>query len=383
MSAPPFAREILTATISEEMIGIGQERGQSMHSPPDRTRAIANRDVTPSDQLIATYPDLACLLRNEVISAAFALYEGKALRWKNFYGFFGCLSLIAVMLAMASFDYQITLKHIYGGPPFLASVAAVFAATGLISQALLGLTHAKDRWLAARFAAERLRCLKFQLFMVLEEVSDAEGLPAKVKQRTDEGLASLEQELMGGRSAILEFSPFDVLSPPRHKISHTSRKLLDQAAAAYDILRFTVQSQHFEDRFRAHDRETKFPSLVAEFSFMSGAGLASIGILTALLPSEWRLSQILTAPPVMEWVDFLTWLLFVLSAVVAIHERGSAHQQNAERYVTYGREVRRIRTSVMTHMPASFFNAVREMEHLMLREIQDFCRDVKHSNYIF
>jgi hypothetical protein len=85
----------------------------------------------------------------------------------------------------------------------------------------------------------------------------------------------------------------------------------------------------------------------------------------------------------MEWVDFLTWLLFVLSAVVAIHERGSAHQQNAERYVTYGREVRRIRTNAMTHMPASFFEAVREMEHLMLREIQDFCRDVKHSNYIF
>ena len=49
----------------------------------------------------------------------------------------------------------------------------------------------------------------------------------------------------------------------------------------------------------------------------------------------WRLSQILTAPGVMEWVDFLTWMLFVLSAVVAIHERGSANQQNAERYVTY------------------------------------------------
>jgi hypothetical protein len=85
----------------------------------------------------------------------------------------------------------------------------------------------------------------------------------------------------------------------------------------------------------------------------------------------------------MEWVDFLTWLLFVVSAVVAIHERGSAHQQNAERYVTFGREIRRIRANAMTHMPDSFFESVREMEHLMLREIQDFCRDVKHSNYIF
>ena len=174
----------------------------------------------------------------------------------------------------------------------LAGIAAMFAATGLFSQALLGLTHAKDRWLATRFAAERLRCFKFQLFSVLEEVPDAEGLAAKVKHRTNEGLAALEQELMGGRSAILEFSPFDVLSPPRRKAAHTSRKLLDEAVAVYDILRFSVESQHFEDRFRAHDRETKFPSLLSEFSFMFGAVLACIGILTALLPAGWRLSQI-------------------------------------------------------------------------------------------
>ena len=133
------------------------------------------------------------------------------------------------------------------------------------------------------------------------------------------------------------------MSPPKKKAAHADNKLVEEAAAVYDILRFSVESQHFEDQFRDHDRETKFPSLLSEFSFMAGAVLACIGILTALLPEGWRLFQILTAPGVMEWVDFLTWMLFVLSAVVAIHERGSAHQQNAERYVTYGREIRRIR----------------------------------------
>lgn len=116
---------------------------------------------------------------------------------------------------------------------------------------------------------------------------------------------------------------------------------------------------------------------------MAGAALACIGILTALLPDNGRLSLLLNTPAIMQWLNFLTWLLFVLSAVVAIYERGSSHQQNAERYVTYSREIRRIRSSATAHMPGSFFQAVREMEHLMLREIQDFCRDVKHSNYIF
>jgi hypothetical protein len=354
-----------------------------MHSRSDQAKAVANRDINPSEHLVSAYPDLSCLIRNDAIAQAFAGFETLAVRWKRIYVFFGRLSLIAVLLAMVSYDYQITLKSVYGAPPFLAGLAAAFAATGLFSQALLGFTRAKDRWLATRFAAERLRCFKFQLFTILEEVSDPESLAHKVKQRTSEGMAALEQELMGGRSAILEFSPFDVMSPPRSKPAHTSRKLLDEAAIAYDMLRFTVESQHFEDQYRDHDRETKFPSLLSEFSFMAGAALACIGILTALLPAGWRLSQFLTERGILEWVDFLTWMLFVISAVVAIYERGSAHQQNAERYVTFGREVRRIRTNAMTHMPVSFFEAVREMEHLMLREIQDFCRDVKHSNYIF
>jgi hypothetical protein len=354
-----------------------------MNERGDQSVAVSNRDINPSEHLAAAYPDMACLLRNEAISAAFARYETAALRWKRIYVICGRLSLLAVLLAMVSFDYQITLKTVYGAPPLMASIAAVFAGTGLFCQALLGLTHAKERWLMTRFAAERLRCFKFQLFTVLEEATDAQSLASRVRQRTSEGLAVLEQELMGGRAAVLEFSPFDVLAPPKKKLAHPDSHLVEEAAAVYDILRFTVEAQHFEDCFRDHDRRTKLPSLVSEFSFMSGAVLACVGILTAILPVGYALHHVLTARGVMEWVDFLTWMLFVMSAVVAVLERGSAHQQNAERYLTYGREIRRIRSNAMTHMPASYLEAVREMEHLMLREIQDFCRDVKHSNYIF
>ena len=349
----------------------------------DGTRAVSNRDVNPSGELAHAHPELACLIHNQKISQVFAHYESVALGWKRFYTLFGRLSLIAVLLAMMSFDYQITLKGLYGSPAFLANIAAVFAATGLVSQALLGLTHAKDRWLSARFAAERLRCFKFQLFSAIEEVSNAHELSARVAQRTSEGLAALQQEMMGGRSAIVEFSPFDVLSPAGARTRHVNETLLAAAVPLYEALRFSVQSQHFEERFRAHDQDTKFPSLLSEFSFMAGAVLACIGILTALLPPGTPLFRLFTEHGISEWLDFLTWMLFVISAVVAIYERGSSHQQNAERYVTYGREIRRIRGGAAAHMPASFFQAVHEMEHPMLREIQDFCRDVKHSNYIF
>ena len=199
--------------------------------------------------------------------------------------FFGRLSLIAVLLAMVSFDYQITLKSVYGAPAFLADIAAAFAATGLFSQALLGLTHAKDRWLAARFAAERLRCFKFQLFTVLEEVPDAHSLAARVKQRTSEGLAALEQEMMGGRVRDPGIFALRCAVAAQEEAGACRRKAAGGGGRGRTTsCAFRVESQHFEDRFRDHDQETKFPSLLSEFSFMSGAVLACIGILTALLP---------------------------------------------------------------------------------------------------
>jgi hypothetical protein len=71
-----------------------------MHSRSDQSNAVPNRDINPSEQLVAAYPDLACLLRNDAISGAFAGFEKQALRWKRIYMFFGRLSLIAVLIAM-------------------------------------------------------------------------------------------------------------------------------------------------------------------------------------------------------------------------------------------------------------------------------------------
>lgn len=176
--------------------------GRQMHSRIDRSSAVVNRDVNPSDQLVASYPDLACPLGNEPISAAFAGYETET----------------HIRIFWAPFPDRGTARHdqlrLSDDAENGLWRAALFGRHGrnirndrIILRVPAGSdTRAKDQWLANRFAAERLRCFKFQLFSVLEEASDAEGLSTKVKQRTGEGLAALEQELMAGRSAILEFS---------------------------------------------------------------------------------------------------------------------------------------------------------------------------------
>ena len=71
-----------------------------MNSRRDQSIAVNNRDIDPSDQLAIAYPDLACLIHNDAISAAFARFEKAAVRWKRIYAFSGRISLIAILLAM-------------------------------------------------------------------------------------------------------------------------------------------------------------------------------------------------------------------------------------------------------------------------------------------
>jgi len=77
-----------------------------MNSRSYRPVMVNNRDVNPSQQLVSAYPDIACLLQNEAISAAFARYEAMAVHWKRVYVFCGRWSLVAVLLAMVEGEFR-------------------------------------------------------------------------------------------------------------------------------------------------------------------------------------------------------------------------------------------------------------------------------------
>ncbi len=95
---------------------------------------------------------------------------------------------------------------------------AVIALIGLIAQGIVFFSGAKQRWLLNRFAAERVRCVKFQAFAVLGESHDKKCLEANVAAFTKEKLARLEQELLAGDAAVVQFVPqatLDYVSPAK------------------------------------------------------------------------------------------------------------------------------------------------------------------------
>lgn len=342
-----------------------------------------NRDINPTEDLSQAYPALRPLIFNEPISRAFAQQEDAAKFWKRIYQTCGNTALICIFVAMIVFDYQVTLQSSYGTSPLLAPLSALLVAVGLAAQLILMIGKIKDRWLASRFAAERIRCLKFQAFGVVGSTTTADTLAEHVSAWTSRNIADLNQELLGGRSAVIEFSPAEALVPLSVTRADVDPKLIRDASRVYGMLRISVQGQHVADYLKKAEGRAAIPAMFSEMLFVGGALLAFVQIAiaswSALHPERANVLSSLTD----SWLAFLTLLMFVASAILAVYERGSGFQHEAERYIAYARELRRIRLLHAEEGVGPFLDSLMKMEEVALRELHDFCRDVKHSNFIF
>jgi hypothetical protein len=372
----------------------GDRMGAGMARTLDHeSKGLFNRDIYPAQGLIDAYPDLVSLTDNKAVDEAFARAEHKAVLWKRLYVRLGSLGLGSVFIVMAVLVCTVTLGNAYnigGGfswerkwgitPTNIEIAVAVIAAIGLVAQSFVFFSSAKQRWLLHRFAAERIRCLKFQAFAVLGESPDRQRLEANVAAFTREKLARLDQELLAGEAAITQFAPsvtLDYASPARGR---SNAQLVAEGRKAYDDLRLAIQAQHFELMSRHHLEREHIPAMLAEFSFAGGAIAAVAQIAwTVFGQNDFGLSHARAEA----WFDFVPLALFVLSAFCAVWRRATGHAVDAERYATYLRQIDRVRQQAQAEDHGDFPAMVLRMETIVLHELGDFCRAAKFSDYLF
>jgi hypothetical protein len=340
-----------------------------------------NRDIDPAPAFVAVYSDLDFLVRNPVVAEAFATRERRAVIYKTFHDVLGKLSLAAVLLVMVALGYDLTLSARYGVVPGLEAITALVGAVGLLAQLVLILGSLKERWLLERFAAERLRCIKFQAFAAVAGASDAGGVAALAESFTRLAIANLSQELLGGRPALHEFNPDLVqLGPAPTATARPPQALLNAAQKAYEQLRLSVQAQHFKTQQQVSLEKDRAPAVVAELSFVLGGLVACLAII---MTGGSRLLDQHMSTLVESWLHFATWSFFAVSAVTAVYQRAVSRQVNAERYLRYAQEIRGLRDRYPHKDAASFAQSVREMEELALHELEEFSREAERSSYIF
>jgi hypothetical protein len=262
-----------------------------------------------------------------------------------------------------------------GTPAWLLWVGELLGIVALVAQGAMLAARLKERWILARFHAERLRCLKFQAFAFLATANNLGEAERNARAFTEEAIANLSQELMGGRAAMLQFSPLEHMRGMFGQLGRSHGEVFRRASLAYERLRLEVQLQHFDSRAH-HSREAdRLPSAAADVAFGAGTVIAVAALLTGGLTN----SQTPLAP----WFRFATLVLFILSAVLAIYQRGAASKANAERDSRYAREIGRILSRQPPGSAAGFAETVREMETVAMQELEEYSRSAEMASYLF
>ena len=86
-------------------------------------------------------------------------------------------------------------------------IAAFFAIFGLVIQIWIMVTNQRDEWLKARFAAERLRSIKFQSWLCALSSETKDDLAEKVRKFSSQAVAKLKEELNAGIVCVEGFDP--------------------------------------------------------------------------------------------------------------------------------------------------------------------------------
>jgi hypothetical protein len=330
-----------------------------------------NQDIFPPPDVLKTYPDFEPLIRNLAISEAFLRYEKQATRLKRLYARLGKYALYCIATVMILLDYRVTLPN----APLAAEtrwVAAVLGVAGLVFLAIMYGRHVKNRWLLQRYAAERIRCLKFQAFFLLAD-HGADSLSAAVGDFTQEGLGEISREV-DGRSQFRGFTVSDVKLPRGGTLGTWAAARSQKAAALYDTLRFKWQRNHLEEQGKLAEGELLAPNSIGNAAFLLGAGLAVLDLFSSFA------GQFISHKFEIPGLDFLTLLAFIISATAAVFERGDANLAHADRYARYASEIVRLRARL--DQGGEFLGLVHEMERNALLELRDFCRDIQQSSYI-
>lgn len=333
-----------------------------------------NGDIDPPSTFVEAHAALAPLIANAQISERFGHYDRRAVLAKQIYNLLGGVGLFAVFVAMGALIYELTLPKHFGAPEALPGLAAVAGAIGLMAQLILLLARVKDRWLLARFAAERIRGVKFEAFRAA-----AAGGVDTVEPFIKDKIGALELQLRTGRGAYRAFDPEATLAESPEKVAGAAVPL-DELQKTYQELRVDYQVRHAASQIDRLSEERKLPASLSEVSFWLAALVTFVDALLALPAFEaWG-----GTPTAEALRHFAALMLFVGSAILFVYQRGRADAAAIERYEEYRRTLSRLTDAIATAANADIFiEAVGESELAVLQELRSFAREAEASTYVF
>jgi hypothetical protein len=334
---------------------------------------VHNRDVFPTQDIQQLYGPIEPIVTNELVDRPFSAHETEATRMKRQYHRRGRIALLLVLLsAMFTLAEALILPDFYGD--HLVSILFVICAViGLVIQIHLIWKKKKQSWLLHRFAAERLRSIKFQAYPLALHASSTPDLQTRVNAFYTAEVARLQMELNAGYSVLSRFSPRKAVAKlPPPAASAPDPQIISAAQNAYRELRLNYQIRFATGEIQLLQEKQRIGYTSSDVLYLFGAGLTAAALACKVLSPS--------AANVSDWIDFSAVTAFMLSLFKAILDNASLAETSKARYEDY---VRALEDSDAELIPADggFSEQVRRIERVALEELAHFCQAGSQISY--
>lgn len=333
---------------------------------------IHNRDLFPPEDVKKLYSAAEPLIVNSIVDASFAEHERIAVAAKNSYHLRGRLAAVLVLISVL---FTIAESLVIPSSRGLRFAVVPFLAMGVIGLAIqlhLLITKKKQMWLLHRFAAERLRSMKFQAYPLAMSAATREQLEHQTGAFYKEETARLEMELNAGEAALQLFSPARAVTQSSTRLTAVNAAIADAARDAYRELRIAYQRRFATGEIQKLQNQQRIGYTSADILYLSGTSLAIASLVSiSLFPNATVISH---------WIDFLAVAAFIVGLMNTIMDNASLAETSRARYEEYLRALQECEGELAAES-AKFPEVVRRIERVALEELNDFCSAASRISY--
>ena len=332
-----------------------------------------NKDIYATEDTRSIYQDISPLIENKSIDDAFRRYEKIANRAKKIYHLLGKLSILSIALgAIYTVGEALILPNV-NWVRLVGVIIAILAGLGVLTQIFILITRQKRTWLLNRYAAERLRSLKFQAYQFAHIAIDKEELALLVKEYSLREAVKVSNEINGGNAIIKNFNPSNVLAvnamPRRAKNSF----IANMARDAFVELRINYQRRFAQSELQQGQDTDRFFNFSEDFSYLAAAVLTFLSLGMKMTSKD-------NLPLDASWVDFCAVAFFIIGASHSILNNASIAKQSVSRFEQYIRDIDFI-SAPQAIAKMNLPDVIEKMESLSLQELDNFCRAGARISY--
>ena len=333
------------------------------------------RDMFPTPQTVSQFSEIDRLLVNPVIDAPFTARDKAALDAKRQ---FHRLGQIAVLMIAGSAIFTVAdalLPNFVPDSFVLRLIVVSVAGIGILLQLYLIATGQKQKWLLNRYAAERLRSIKFQAYKLAGSVETADALPAALDTFFKRSIAALENELNGGIAVLRTFNAAHALIDVAAPKKPANSALNEAALEAYTELRMQYQSRFAQSEIERFTSRRRLFNSTQDMVYLAAAFFTFLALGAKLI--EPFGPNIATGG-----MEFLAVSFFIIGATEAILDHALLEEQSQSRYEQYARDIDALIQNSKNRRRA-LPDLVDDMESLSLEELGHFCSAAQKISYRF